>query len=151
MQSRIPIAVAQRTTVWQGDAPLLRRFQSRFVDEPRRVGHDLVVDLNAGESVTVENSHDLHRPRSRHLRTRRRGDPLAEPTGQLRRPARRLSGVVPFGERFDIDFDESPDALRGGALHLPQLLQSAPNRAGTSTPPFRRGVCTAGLSGHLLG
>ena len=36
VQSRIPIAVAARTTVWRGDAPL--QAEVHFVDEPRRAG-----------------------------------------------------------------------------------------------------------------
>ena len=32
-------------------------------------------------------------------------------------------------ERFDIAFEDSPDALRVARLHMLQLLQTVPNRA----------------------
>jgi trehalose-phosphatase len=129
VQSRVPIAVAARTTVWRGDAPL--EADVRFVDEPRRTGHDLVVHLDAGESVTVEKMAAIFTGRDH---------AIAEPGDAA---ARQLDGLHRYGElrdghirewahlweRFDIGFDESPDALRVVRLHLLQLLQSVPNRA----------------------
>ena len=129
VQSRIPIAVAARTTAWRGETPLTA--DVRFVDEPRRTGHDLVVGLGAGESVTVEKMAAIFTGRDH---------AIAEPGAAA---ARLLTGLGRYSdlrdghlrewahlwERFDIDFDESPDALRVVRLHLLQLLQSVPNRA----------------------
>ena len=129
IQSRIPIAVAARTTAWRGDAPLT--VDRRFVDEHRRTGHDLLVHLDAGESVTVEKIAAVFTGRDH---------AIAEPGDAA---ARLLSGIGRYGdlrdghirewahlwERFDIAFDENPDALRVVRLHLLQLLQSVPNRA----------------------
>jgi len=129
VQSRIPIAVAARTTAWRGDAALPAEI--RFVDEPRRAGHDLVVRLDAGESVTVEKMAAIFTGRDH---------AIAEPGAAA---ARLLSSLGRYGElrdghtrewahlweRFDIAFDESPDALRVVRLHLLQLLQSVPDRA----------------------
>lgn len=129
VQSRIPIAVAQRTTVWRGDAPLPA--QSRFVDEPRRAGHDLVVDLNAGESVTVEKIATIFTGRDHAISEP--GDAATRLLSRLGRYGELRDGHIRewshLWERFDIDFDESPDALRVVRLHLLQLLQSVPNRA----------------------
>ena len=129
VQSRIPIAVAARTTVWRGDAPLAA--EVRFVDEPRRTGHDLVVQLDAGESVTVEKVAAIFTGRD---------DAISEPGDAAQRLLARLGryGDLRDGhirewahlwERFDIAFDDSPDALRVVRLHMLQLLQTVPNRA----------------------
>ncbi len=129
VQSRIPIAVAARTTAWQGEAPLAA--EMRFVDEPRRTGHDLVLELQAGESVTVEKVSAIFTGRDH---------AISEP-GEA--AARLLSGLGRYSdlrhahlrewahlwERFDIAFDGSPDALRVARLHMLHLLQSVPSRA----------------------
>ena len=129
VQSRIPIAVAARTTVWRGDAPL--KTDMRFVDEPRRAGHDLVVTVEAGESVTVEKVAAIFTGRDH---------AISEPGDAARRLLSRLGryGELRDGhirewahlwERFDIAFEDSPDALRVVRLHMLQLLQTVPNRA----------------------
>jgi trehalose-phosphatase len=135
VQSRIPIAVAARTTAWRGPAPRTGgaplKSETRFVDEPRRTGHDLLVHLDAGESVTVEkmvaiftgHDHAISEPgeaAARLLSGLGRYDELRD--GHTREWAH-------LWERFDIDFDGSPDALRVVRLHLLHLLQSVPNRA----------------------
>jgi trehalose-phosphatase len=129
VQSRVPIAVAARTTAWRGDAPLAA--DVRFVDEPRRAGHDLMVHIDAGESVTVEKVAAIFTGR----------DPAISEPGDA--AARLLSGLGRYcdlrdghirewahlWERFDIAFEDSPDALRVVRLHMLQLLQTVPNRA----------------------
>ena len=129
VQSRVPIAVAARTTVWRGDAPL--KIDMRFVDEPRRAGHDVVVPVEAGESVTVEKVAAIFTGRDH---------AISEPGDAARRLLSRLGryGELRDGhirewahlwERFDIAFEDSPDALRVVRLHMLQLLQTVPNRA----------------------
>jgi trehalose-phosphatase len=129
VQSRVPIAVAVRTTAWRGDAPL--QAEVRFVDEPRRAGHDLVVQLDAGESVTVEKMAAIFTGRDHAIAEP--GDAAARLLGRLGRYGDLRDGHIRewshLWEHFDIDFDESPDALRVVRLHLLQLLQSVPNRA----------------------
>jgi trehalose-phosphatase len=129
VQSRVPIAVAARTTVWRGDAPL--PVEVRFVDEPRRAGHDLVVHLDAGESVTVEKMAAIFTGRDHAIAEP--GDAAARLLGRLGRYSDLRDGHIRewshIWEHFDIAFDESPDALRVVRLHLLQLLQSVPNRA----------------------
>ena len=129
VQSRIPIAVAARTTVWRGDAPLAA--EVRFVDEPRRTGHDLVVTLQAGDSVTVEKVAAIYTGRDHAISEP--GDAAARLLSRLGRYGELRSGHLRewahLWERFDIAFDGSPDALRVARLHLLQLLQSVPNGA----------------------
>ena len=129
VQSRVPIAVAARTTVWRGDAPLAA--DVHFVDEPRRTGHDVVVRVDAGQSVTVEKMAALFTGL----------DPaISEPGDAAQRLLARLGRYselreghtrawAHLWERFDIDFDASPDALRVVRLHLLHLLQTVPNHA----------------------
>ncbi|MCI4675107.1 trehalose-phosphatase [Candidatus Mycolicibacterium alkanivorans] len=129
VQSRIPIAVAARTTLWRGDAPL--EAEARFVDEVRRTGHDYVVSLTPGDSVTVEKMVAIFTGRD---------DAISEPGDAA---ARLLSGLGRYGdlrdghvrewahlwERFDIAFEDNADAMRVVRLHLLQLLQTVPNHA----------------------
>jgi alpha,alpha-trehalase len=129
VQSRIPIAVATRTTVWRGDTPL--NAEVRFVDEPRRTGHDLVVRVDAGESVTVEKMAAIFTGRDHAISEP--GDAAARLLTQLGRYCDLRDGHIRewahLWERFDIAFEDSPDALRVVRLHMLQLLQTVPNRA----------------------
>jgi alpha,alpha-trehalase len=129
VQSRIPIAVAARTTVWRGEQPL--DADMRFVDEPRRTGHDLAVHVDAGESVTVEKMAAIFTGRDHAISEP--GDAAARLLTQLGRYCDLRDGHIRewahLWERFDISFDDSPDALRVVRLHMLQLLQTVPNRA----------------------
>jgi trehalose/maltose hydrolase-like predicted phosphorylase len=129
VQSRIPIAVSARTTAWRGNAPLAA--EVRFVDEPRRTGHDLVVALEAGDSVTVEKIAAIFTGRDHAISEP--GDAAARLLSRLGRYTDLRDGHTRewahLWERFDIAFDDSPDALRVARLHMLQLLQSVPNGA----------------------
>lgn len=127
VQSRVPIAVAARTTVWRGDAPLVA--DVRFVDEPRRTGHDLVVQVDAGQSVTVEKMVALFTGLDPAISEP--GDAAARLVARLGRYAELREGHTRewahLWERFDIAFDDGPDALRVVRLHLLHLLQTVPD------------------------
>ncbi|MEX0581205.1 MAG: trehalose-phosphatase [Mycobacterium sp.] len=129
VQSRVPIAVAARTTVWRGDALLIA--DVRFVDEPRRTGHDLVVGVDAGQSVTVEKMVAVFTGRDPAISEP--GDAAQRLLARLGRYSELRDGHIRewahLWERFDIAFDDSPDALRVVRLHLLQLLQTVPSRA----------------------
>ena len=129
VQSRIPIAVAARTTAWRGEAPLAA--EVRFVEEPRRAGHDLVVSLEAGQSVTVEKVAAIFTGRDHAISEP--GDAAARLLTHLGRYSELRDGHIRewahLWERFDIAFDGSPDALRVARLHMLQLLQTVPSGA----------------------
>ncbi|AQT82656.1 trehalose-phosphatase [Mycolicibacterium litorale] len=129
LQSRIPIAVAARTRVWRGRART--EADGRFVDEHRRTGHDYLVNLSAGESVTVEKMAAIFSGRDHAISEP--GDAAARLLSQLGRYGDLRDGHIRewahLWERFDIAFDDNPDALRVVRLHLLQLLQTVPNRA----------------------
>ncbi|MCV4684214.1 hypothetical protein OFB94_31500, partial [Escherichia coli] len=51
-QSQILIALAARTTVWHDDDAAAAEY--RLVEHEFEIGHDIVVDMAEGRSVTVE-------------------------------------------------------------------------------------------------
>ncbi len=129
VQSRVPIAVAARTTLRRGESALPA--ESRLVCEDRRVGHDYVVTVSPGESVTVEKMAAIFTGRD---------DAISEPGDAAARLLTHLGGYADLRdghirewahlwERFDIAFEDNPDALRVVRLHLLQLLQTVPNGA----------------------
>ena len=144
VQSRVTVAVAARTTTWRGQAPLTAATQP--VALPRRVGHRLTVEISAGESVTVEKmaaiytglDHAISEP----------GDAAVRLLGRLNRYGDLRDGHIrewaQLWERFDIAFDESPDAMRVVRLHLLHLLQTVPSRAAD----LDAGVPARGLHGE---
>ena len=144
VQSRIPIAVAARTTVWRDDEPLAT--DRSFVDELRRTGHDCVVALETGESVTVEKLATIFTGLDDAISEP--GDAAARLLDQLDRYADLREGHVRewahLWERFDIDFDDDPDAMRVVRLHMLHLLETVPNRA----EDLDAGVPARGLNGE---
>ena len=51
-QSRVPIALAARTTVWRDGTPVPAAY--RLVDQEGEIGHDIAVELSVGDALTVE-------------------------------------------------------------------------------------------------
>ncbi|BBY62221.1 trehalose-phosphatase [Mycolicibacterium helvum] len=144
VQSRVPIAVAARTRVWRSTAQL--ETDGTFVDEHRRCGHDYVVTISAGESVTVEKIATTFTGRDH---------AISDPGDAARRLLSRLGHYddlrsgharewAQLWERFDIAFDDNADATRVVRLHLLQLLQTVPNRA----VDLDAGVPARGLHGE---
>jgi trehalose/maltose hydrolase-like predicted phosphorylase len=129
VQSRVPIAVATRTTLWRDG--LAVPAESRFVDENRRVGHDFLVSLTAGESVSLEKMAVVFTGRDHAISDP--GDAAVRLLDRLGRYGELRDGHsrewAHLWERFDISFADSPDAMRVVRLHLLQLLQTVPNRA----------------------
>ena len=143
-QSRVPVAVAARTTLWRGDTPLAA--ESRFIDEPRRTGHDFVVTLEAGQSVTVEKIAAIFTGRDHGISEP--GDAATRLLNHLGRYGELRDGHgrewAHLWERFDIAFEDSPDAMRVVRLHMLHLLQTVPNRA----EDLDAGVPARGLHGE---
>ena len=144
VQSRVTIAVASRTRTWRGQAPLTA--QTQPVAHPRRVGHRLTVEISAGESVTVEKmaaiytglDYAISEPGDAAVRLLNRLDRYGDlRDGHIREWAQ-------LWERFDIAFDENPDAMRVVRLHLLHLLQTVPSRAAD----LDAGVPARGLHGE---
>ena len=129
VQSQVPVAVAARTTVWRDGTPL--DADVRFVDEPRRTGHDLVVRIDSGQSVTLEKMAAVFTGRDPAISEP--GDAAARLLAGMGRYAEVRDGHIRewahLWERFDIALEDNPDATRVVRLHLLQLLQTVPNRA----------------------
>lgn len=129
VQSRIPIAVAARTTLWRGEAPLPAEVHP--VTEDRRIGHDYLVALSPGDSATVEKMAAIFTGRDHAISEP--GDAAARLLGQLGRYSDLRDGHIRawahLWERFDIAFEENADALRMVRLHLLHLLQTVPSGA----------------------
>ncbi|WP_233716535.1 trehalose-phosphatase [Mycolicibacterium vinylchloridicum] len=143
-QSRIPIAVAARTSLWRGQDRLAG--DGTFVDQNRRTGHRYVVAVAAGDSVTVEKMATIFTGRDHAISDP--GDAAARLLSRLGRYADLHTGHARewahLWERFDIAFDDNPDAMRVVRLHLLQLLQTVPNRA----VDLDAGVPARGLHGE---
>lgn len=144
VQSRVTIAVASRTTTWRGQARLAAETQP--VAHPRRVGHRLTVEISAGESVTVEKMAAIYTGLDYAISEP--GDAAVRLLNQLDRYADLRDGHIrewaQLWERFDIAFDENPDAMRVVRLHLLHLLQTVPSRAAD----LDAGVPARGLHGE---
>jgi trehalose-phosphatase len=144
VQSRIPIAVAARTSVRRGGESLPP--DGTFVTESRRTGHHYVIAVESGESVTVEKMAAIFTGRDHAISDP--ADAAARLLSRLGRYGDLREGHVrewaQLWERFDIAFDDNPDALRVVRLHLLQLLQTVPNRA----VDLDAGVPARGLHGE---
>ncbi|BCQ08042.1 putative glycosyl hydrolase [Mycobacterium heckeshornense] len=151
VESRITVAVAARVTAWYGEMPA--RAEYRRVQEPTRIGHEIAVDLTAGESVTLEKVAAIVTSRDR---------AISEPADQAERY---LQGLGRFSdllrghtlswahlwERFNVHIGENADELRITRLHLLHLLQTlSPNTADLDTGAPARGLHGEAYRGHIF-
>ena len=151
VQSLIPVAVAVRSTLWRGDAPLHAAYS--LLEGTDRIGHDIATDLAVGQSVTLEKVATVCTGR----------DPAAtDPADEAERHLHRLGRVTELlhghtlswaqlWERFSIDIGENPDELRIVRLHLLHLLQTlSPNTAGLDAGTPARGLHGEAYRGHIF-
>ncbi|MFE3289202.1 trehalose-phosphatase [Rhodococcus sp. NPDC059234] len=150
-QSRIPVAVAARTTVWRGGEPCDCRYRS--FDTGGSIGHDITVDVQAGHAVTVEKTVTLFTGRDHAVSA-----PGDEAT-------RWLSGLGRFEELLDchvlawehlwdrvrIDISDYEDASRITRFHLLHLLQTVSrNTADLDVGVPARGLHGEAYRGHIF-
>jgi trehalose/maltose hydrolase-like predicted phosphorylase len=121
-QSRIPVALAARTTMWRNDTPLPATY--RLVDEEFEIGHEIFADLATGESLSVEKVVAL--VTGRDVAT---SEPVVAVERRLGRQGRfaeiRDAHVLRWShlwERMSIEFEDHADELRILRLHLLHLL-----------------------------
>ena len=106
-ESRIPVAMAARSTIWR-DWVVVATY--RLFDENAEIGHDITVRLSIGEAVTVEKLRMLNTGRDvATVRTRCRRRALAPSTRPVRQVARRASDRM--------------DASVGAAVHRIRRLR----------------------------
>ncbi|MBJ7338143.1 trehalose-phosphatase [Mycolicibacterium sp.] len=150
-QSRIPVAMAARNTVWRDGEPVAATF--RFFDDRAEIGHDVAVVLSAGETVTIEKIVTVYTGRD--VAT---SDPSVAAERLLTRIGRfaellegHLTDWVHLWERLSIEFDGFPDELRILRLHLLHLLQTvSPNSADLDAGVPARGLHGEAYRGHIF-
>jgi alpha,alpha-trehalase len=151
VESQIPIAVAVRNTVWRADVPVPAEY--RLVQDAARIGHDIAIDLAAGQTVRLEKVATIFTGR----------DPaVSEPADEAER---HLHGLGQFAEllhghalvwehlweRFNIYIGENADELRIVRLHLLHLLQTlSPHTADLDTGAPARGLHGEAYRGHVF-
>ncbi|QZY44681.1 MULTISPECIES: trehalose-phosphatase [Mycolicibacterium] len=143
-QSRIPIAMAARNTVWRDGEPVPAAFA--LFDQGAEIGHDIAVHLSAGDAVTLEKVVTVYTGRD---------VAISEPGVNAQRWVTRLgrfdelldghrTAWTHLWERLSIDFDDFTDELRILRLHLLHLLQTV----SLNTADLDAGVPARGLHGE---
>ncbi len=123
-QSRIPVALAARTTLWCNGSPAPAAY--RLVDEEFVIGHDISTQMEVGQSLSVEKVVTV--VTGRDVGT---SEPATGAERRLDRQGRfgeiRHAHTLKWAhlwERLSIEFDDHTDELRILRLHLMHLLQT---------------------------
>ncbi len=151
VSSRIPVAVAARNTIWCADGRVKAEY--RLVQDSARIGHDIVAEIGAGQTVRLEKVAAIVTGR----------DPaVSEPAEEAERQLHRLG---PFAqllrdhavvwehlwERFNIYLGDNADELRIVRLHLLHLLQTlSPHTADSDIGAPARGLHGEAYRGHIF-
>ncbi len=150
-QSRIPVAMAARNTVWRDGKAVPATY--RVFDGAAEIGHDITVRLSAGETVTVEKIVTVYTGRD--VAT---SEPAVDAERWLSRLGRfddllegHLTKWVHLWERLSIEFDDFGEELRILRLHLLHLLQTvSPNTADLDVGVPARGLHGEAYRGHIF-
>ena len=150
-QSRIPIAMAARSTVWRDGEAVPATY--RLFDEAAEIGHDITVRLSAGDAVTVEKIVTVYTGRD--VATSEPAVDAQRWIARLGRFADLLDGHLTewmhLWERLSIEFDDFTDELRILRLHLLHLLQTvSPNTADLDVGVPARGLHGEAYRGHIF-
>jgi alpha,alpha-trehalase len=150
-QSKIPIALAARTSVWHGDTPAAATY--RLLDEQFEIGHEIVTDLREGQRLAVEKivtvvtgrdvamSHPADGAERRLARQPRFGE-ICE--------AHKLAWAH-LWERLSIEFTDHIDELRVLRLHLLHLLATVSyNSEDLDVGVPARGLHGEAYRGHIF-
>jgi alpha,alpha-trehalase len=150
-QSKIRIGVAARNTVWRGNEPVAADY--RIMQEQARIGHDIAVDIAAGQSVTIEKIATLFTGRD---------FGIAEPATEAERELDHLGRYAELErghqfawahlwERFNIDMGRDANALRILRVHQLHLLQTlSPHTADMDVGVPARGLHGEAYRGHVF-
>jgi alpha,alpha-trehalase len=150
-QSRIRVAMAVRTTAWRNGAPVPAHFRPFDVDA--KIGHDIAVQMAAGEAITIEKVVTVYTGRD--VATSEPGVAATRSIARLGRFAELLAGHatewVHLWERMSIEFDDFTDEVRILRLHLLHLLQTvSPNTADLDAGVPARGLHGEAYRGHIF-
>ncbi len=158
-QSRIPIALAARTTLWCNDnhAPVGAGDNSgatyRLFERDAEVGHDIDIVVSAGDTLSVEKMVTLFTGRD--VATSQPADAAKRWLGGLGRfddvLDRHQTTWRHLWERSSIEFDQFTDELRVLRLHMLHLLQTvSPNCADLDVGVPARGLHGEAYRGHIF-
>ncbi|MBJ8346992.1 trehalose-phosphatase [Antrihabitans sp. YC2-6] len=143
-QSRIPVAVAARNTLWRGAERVCSPY--RLVDESTSIGHEISVDVTSGQPVSLEKIATVFTGRDRAI-----SEPADEAARMLGRIARfddLLSGHELAWKHIwahaDIQLEGHDEAQRIVRLHILHLMQTVSRH----TADVDAGVPARGLHGE---
>ena len=150
-QSRIPIAMAARSTVWRDGEAVPATY--RLFDEAAEIGHDITVRLSVGDAVTIEKIATVYTGRD--VAT---SEPAVDAERWLSRLGRfadlldgHLTEWIHLWERLSVEFDGFTDELRILRLHLLHLLQTvSPNSSDLDVGVPARGLHGEAYRGHIF-
>ncbi len=155
VQSHIRIVVAARNTVWRDESALASTY--RLVQEYQRIGHDIAVEMVAGQTVTLEKVATIFTGRDHGM-----SEPATAATRQLNRVGR--FAELEYGhrlawshlwERFNFEFNigmgYDADVLRFVRVHSLHLLQTlSPHTADLDVGVPARGLHGEAYRGHTF-
>ncbi len=150
VESKIQVAVAQRTTV-RGDAD--QSADRRLIDNAWHVGHEIALNVSEGQSVTLEKivtvytsrDHGISGPVAAAERELDRAGDYAEVQWGHRRAWAHL------WERFNIEMGSDPDLLRIVRLQQLHLVQTlSPHTADMDVGVPARGLHGEAYRGHIF-
>ncbi len=150
-QSRIPVAMAARSTLWRNGEAVPATY--RLFEGGTEIGHDIAVQISAGDVVTVEKIVTVYTGRD--VAT---SEPAVEAQRWLPRLGRfaelldgHVTEWVHLWERLSIEFDDFTDEVRILRLHLLHLLQTvSPNTADLDVGVPARGLHGEAYRGHIF-
>jgi len=153
-QSRIPIAVAARTTVWHDDVIEARaEAQYAVVREGDRGGHDIQVVMSAGESITLEKVATIFTGRDTAI-----SEPASAAQQHLEAAGRyadlhheHARAWARLWEQCNVGLAGNTPALRVLRLHQVHLLQTiSPHTAELDAGVPARGLHGEAYRGHVF-
>lgn len=150
-QSRIPVAVAARNSLWRGAEPVEGRY--RLVRQNSAIGHEISVDIAAGQYISLEKIVTLFTGRDRAI-----SEPSDSAAGLLGRVSRfddLLAGHVVAWKHIwahsDIQLTGHAEAQRIVRLHLLHLMQTvSKNTADVDAGVPARGLHGEAYRGHIF-
>jgi trehalose-phosphatase len=150
-QSRIPVAMAARNTVWRDGAPVPATFH--LFEQNAEIGHDIAVRISTGDAVSVEKVVTVYTGRD--VATSEPGVDAQRWITRLGRFAELLDGHLTewthLWERLSIEFEDFPDEVRILRLHLLHLLQTvSPNTTDLDVGVPARGLHGEAYRGHIF-
>jgi alpha,alpha-trehalase len=150
-QSKIRIGVAARNTVWRDNKPVVADY--RLVQEQARIGHDIAVEIAAGQSVTLEKVITLFTGRDHGISEA--GTEAERELNRLGRYAELERGHqfawAHLWERCNIEMGRDANALRILRIHQLHVLQTlSPHTADIDVGVPARGLHGEAYRGHIF-